>query len=120
MNYLINIILSLPCFLTLSVAIIIVINYAIVKWNLLYGQFSSNCMNYIGKRFGFVWGEGSKNYSEMVIRSYLCRHGSDLRNPSGIGLFTLAAIHHSGSNVVTQPATTFRQMVQHVFNDGKC
>ena len=75
-------------------------------------------MNYIGKRFEFVWGEGSKNYSEMIIRSYLCRHGSNLKKSDNIGLFTLAAIHHSGSEVVMRAATVYRRLVQSVFNDG--
>ena len=77
-------------------------------------------MNYIGKRFEFVWGEGSRNYSEMVIRSYLCRYGLDLNNPENINLFTLPAIHHSGSAVQTPSATKFRRMVLRVFSDGKC
>ena len=81
-----------------------------ISWSILF---------YVGKRFGFAWGEGSKNYSEMVIRSYLCKHGEELRQPGNIGLYTLAAIHHSGSQIRMAAATEFTQMVRLAFN-SKC
>ena len=55
----------------------------------------------IGKRWEFVWGEGSKNYSEEVIRSYLCRHGSVVqrkKNDQQLSVTNLAAIHAGGSS----------------------
>ena len=55
---------------------------------------------FIGKRWEFVWGEGSKDYSEKVIKSYICRHGSVVRNRMDnqqLSLPNLAAIHAGGS-----------------------
>ena len=77
-------------------------------------------MIYVGKRFNFVWGEGSRNYSEMVIRSYVCRHAVNIGNPAGLHLYTLAAIHKTGSNIKNQIANQFRNTVQLADTESKC
>lgn len=77
-------------------------------------------MIYVGKRFDFVWGEGSRNYSEMVIRSYVCRHAVNIGNPDNLHLYTLAAIHKTGSNIRNEIAKQFRKMVQMADTKSKC
>ena len=54
----------------------------------------------LGKRWEFVWGEGSKNYSEEVIRSYVCKHGLIVmrRRKNDLSKGNLAAIHAGGSS----------------------
>ena len=54
----------------------------------------------LGKRWEFVWGEGSKDYSEEVIRSFICKHGSIVqrRRNQQLSLTNLAAIHAGGSS----------------------
>jgi len=46
-----------------------------------------------------VWGEGSKNYSEEVVKSYICKHGTIImeKNNRQLSLNSLAAIHVGGS-----------------------
>lgn len=51
---------------------------------------------YLGKRWEFVWGEGSRSYSEEVIKTFICKHGSMIQrrfNLQQLGLNKLAAIH---------------------------
>ena len=69
-------------------------------------------MYYLGRRWEFVWGEGSRNYSEEVIKSYICRHGSiveqrnDRKNKQReLNIVNLAAIHVGGStgNIANRP-----------------
>ena len=48
-----------------------------------------------------MWGEGSKNYSEEVIKSYICRHGQIVmqrRMNNQLSIVNLAAIHVGGSS----------------------
>ena len=64
-----------------------------------------------------MWGEGSKDYSEEVIKNYICRHGSIVleqrarnnNNARGMGgqlsLSNLASIHAGGS---TRNSTDFQ------------
>ena len=77
-------------------------------------------MIYVGKRFDFVWGEGSRNYSEMVIRSYVCRHAVNIGNPDNLHLYTLAAIHKTGANIKNQIANQFKNMVRMANTESKC
>ena len=46
-----------------------------------------------------VWGEGSRDYSEKVIRSYICKHLSIIMQRSGqlANINTLGMIHRGGS-----------------------
>lgn len=47
-----------------------------------------------------MWGEGSESYSEEVIKTFICKHGSIVsqrRNNQQLGLNNLAAIHAGGS-----------------------
>ena len=47
-----------------------------------------------------MWGEGSESYSEEVIKTFICKHGSILsqrRNNDQLSLPNLAAIHAGGS-----------------------
>ena len=48
-----------------------------------------------------MWGEGSKDYSEEVIKSYLCKHGSMVVERSGndLSLNSLGTIHVGGSKL---------------------
>lgn len=52
-----------------------------------------------GRQWEFVWGEGSKIYSEEVIKSYICKHGSSIEQASGrvLSRRALAAVHAGGS-----------------------
>ena len=47
-----------------------------------------------------MWGGGSKTYSEQVVKSYICKHGSLIEQASGRVLTrrTLAAVHAGGSD----------------------
>ena len=85
-----------------------------------HDEFSSFCMIYVGKRYDFVWGKGSREYSEMVIRSYVCKHADDIMNPRGVSLYTLAAIHKSGSNIRNEIAREFRSNVSMADTTSKC
>ena len=51
-----------------------------------------------GKRWEFVWGVGSKEYSEGVIRSYICRQTSQGRTDRQFNVAILASIHARGSS----------------------
>ena len=77
----------------------------------------------LGKRWEFVWGEGSKSYSEEVIRSYICRHGSTMmrrRNRSRqFSIRGLAAIHAGGSIRVTNETKMFVDKVWNLSRMGK-
>ena len=46
-----------------------------------------------------MWGEGSQSYSEEVIKTYICKHGSIVsqRYNQQLSLPHLAAIHAGGS-----------------------
>ena len=50
-------------------------------------------------RWEFVWGKDSKNYSEEVIKSYLCKHVSIVQQNTGnqVGTTSLGAIYFGGS-----------------------
>ena len=54
-----------------------------------------------------MWGEGSKDYSEEVITSYLCRHGSivEQRSDRQLSIINVGAIHVGGSQNNTKPAS---------------
>ena len=47
-----------------------------------------------------MWDEGSKDYSEEVIRSFICKHGSIVQRRCNqqLSLTNLAAIHAGGSS----------------------
>ena len=85
-----------------------------------HDEFSSFCMIYVGKRYDFVWGKGSREYSEMVIRSYVCKHADDVMKPGNLHLFSLAAIHKSGSNTKDETAKKFRMNVIMANITSKC
>ena len=81
-----------------------------------------NALNCLGKRWEFVWGEGSKEYSEEVIKSYICRHGlivqrnNDNQQPTPKNL---AAIHAGGSREnKNRTNRIFGAKVQRLINDG--
>ena len=47
-----------------------------------------------------MWGEGSKNYSEEVIKTFICKHGaivSQRFSGQQLSIVALAAIHAGGS-----------------------
>ena len=47
-----------------------------------------------------MWGEGSESYSEEVIKTYICKHGSIVsqrRNNQQLSLNNFGAIHAGGS-----------------------
>ena len=70
-----------------------------------------------GKTFGFVWGEGSKNYSEMVIRNYLCNQGENLgSNIAGLG--TLYAIHKDGAPLRDNRFRSVISELRQIINNG--
>lgn len=78
--------------------------------------------NCIGKRWEFVWGEGSKEYSEQVIRSYVCRHGSIIEKKSNKQLSqqNLAAVHAGGSDQNTNKTNIeFARKLQRLINASK-
>ena len=46
-----------------------------------------------------MWGEGSRNYSEEIIKRYLCKHGLLVQQRSGnqLTIIDLIAVHVGGS-----------------------
>lgn len=81
----------------------------------------NNVLNCLGKRWEFVWGEGSKEYSEEVIKSYICRHGLIVqeRNNNQLSPKNLAAIHAGGSSANTNKTNrNFGVKVQKLINNG--
>ena len=72
-----------------------------------------------GTTFEFVWGEGSKNYSEMVIRNYLCSQGEHLRR-SLAGIAALAAIHKGGAPLRNNPFLSVISEIQQIITNGMC
>ena len=68
-----------------------------------------------------MWGEGSKNYSEEIIRSYLCKHISLLQRGRGLTLTTvgLAALHAGGSaNFGSRASVWFGRLVARTLQSG--
>ena len=69
-----------------------------------------------------MWGEGSKEYSEEVIRSYLCAHGLIVKKKMGnqqLSPTNLAAIHAGGSRANTNRTNrVFGKKVQRLINNG--
>ena len=76
------------------------------------------CWLFIGRRWEFVWGESGKNYSEEVIRSYICKHGPKfvrrLRSGVNITARILAIIHAIGSSELNARRNNF-QFVRRVY-----
>ena len=73
-------------------------------------------------RWEFVWGKDSKNYSEEVIKSYLCKHGSIVQENTGaqLTIVGLSAIYFGGSAEYRRRENTQlgRQLAQ-LIHDGK-
>ena len=49
--------------------------------------------------YEFVWGSDSKNFSEDIVRSYICKHGMIVKERSRrqLSRSNIAAIHKGGS-----------------------
>ena len=68
-----------------------------------------------------MWGEGSKNYSEEIIRSYLCKHTSLLQRGRNLPLTIvgLAAVHAGGSaNFKSRANIWFGRLVARTLQSG--
>ena len=72
--------------------------------------------------YEFVWGSGSKSYSEEVVRSYICKHGTIVKERRGqqLGRVNIAAIHKGGSDNNTDPENRgFGVLVNRMYRQGK-
>ena len=67
-----------------------------------------------------MWGEGSKNYSEEVIKTYICKHGAIVegRRNQQLSVLNLAAIHAGGSSDNTR-RIDFGREVAALIRNGK-
>ena len=77
---------------------------------------------FIGRRWEFVWGKGSKSYSEEVIESYLCKHGSIVEQRTGrqLNISTLGAIYFGGSaNYSSRENLQLGRQLAQLISNGK-
>ena len=68
-----------------------------------------------GKTWGFVWGKGSKSYSEEVVRNYVCRYrfGAQRMIPA------LIATRHRFGPVRRPDMGRFGRLIQGLINEGE-
>ena len=72
-----------------------------------------------------MWGKGSKNYSEEVIKSYLCRHGSMLRYGSklaipGFDVLYFGALYFGGAaNFKSRENLLLGRQLSQLIGNGK-
>ena len=69
-----------------------------------------------------MWGAGSKSYSEEVVKSYICKHGSIIEQTGDrvLNKRALAAVHAGGSaNFRSAANRKFAREVLEVLRSGK-
>ena len=66
-----------------------------------------------GMRWSFVWGNGSRSYSEEVIKSYICREAMMRSTSRQLSNKALAGLHKGGFPLGLRSGNTeFRNAVQ--------
>ena len=72
----------------------------------------------LGKGWQYVWGKGSKSYSEMIIKSYVCEHR---RSNNELSPVSVALIHRFGTvNLSSVDAQGFKNNVtRYITMDGE-
>ena len=70
-----------------------------------------------GMRWSFVWGNGSRSYSEEVIKSYICREAMMHSTSRQYSNKALAGLHKGGFPLgLRRGYTEFRSAVQQALN----
>jgi len=70
-------------------------------------------------RWDFVWGKDSRNYSEEVIKSYICGEAMKRSGNSQLTPRALARLHKGGfENFKNKTLSPFGKTVTAIFNNG--
>jgi len=72
-------------------------------------------------RWGFVWGRGSQNYSEEVIKSYICSQARLRNSDRQLSYRALAGLHKGGfpQGLRQQTHKEFGMRVQQTFRKAR-
>ena len=66
-----------------------------------------------------MWGKDSQNYSEMVIKSYVCKHQQ--HNKRILSPISVALIHKFGTLSLSKESLKFRKQIIKLMNEkSKC
>ena len=70
----------------------------------------------LGKGWQYVWGKGSQSYSEMIIKSYICKHRS---SDNDLAPVSVALIHRFGTVTVNLSSMEVRKFRDQIREGGK-